>query len=348
MEDSQSRGTPSNMNFTPKRAPNNLYRSYGAGAGLTSVRKGKLTSLKLPTSREVPKARDLSEKDPEQISKLTEKNWNLYYVTPLYKFLYTGLKSYSRQLSAFIVAEKQKGIAVEVGLETNFKVNFSIIQGLTEIEEDAEAVFIQICSKPKFATEATAETVVWSGWLSCVNGNTEYLSSLPPEFTCLPLFCANGAETMTALVTTWFQRTFDCNFGPLRIGSNSLCWLAAMWTGCEPEMGIRYLKLSWSLPCSPPLNVSFTVHPGDAWELWRSIRQDQVRMTIEEVDQFMSCIESHFFRHFKIHLSAGELIDVSTSLGSAHRDGKIKLMSSHYMPGVLTLLTESAFVMMPI
>ncbi|MGH0137509.1 UNVERIFIED_CONTAM: hypothetical protein FKN15_001022 [Acipenser sinensis] len=139
------RGDPSN-NFTPKRAANNLYRSYGAGAGLTSVRKGKLTSLKLPTSREVPKARDLSERDPEQISKLTEKNWNLYYVTPLYKFVYTGLKSYSRQLAAFILAEKQKGIAVEVGLETNFKVNFSIIQGLTEIEEDAEAVFLQFMS----------------------------------------------------------------------------------------------------------------------------------------------------------------------------------------------------------
>lgn len=82
--------------------------------------------------------------DPEHIALLVKNEWKLSYVTPLYRFRHTELKSYSKHLSAFIIAEKQQGVAVEVGLEAGFKVTFTAVLGLAETSEDAETVFIQV------------------------------------------------------------------------------------------------------------------------------------------------------------------------------------------------------------
>lgn len=82
---------------------------------------------------------------PEQLAVLVKKEWQLFYVTPLYQFRHTQLKSYSRQLSAFIAAEKQRGVAVEVeGPHSSFRVSFSVVQGMVEADDDAETVLIQV------------------------------------------------------------------------------------------------------------------------------------------------------------------------------------------------------------
>lgn len=83
--------------------------------------------------------------NPEQLALLMKTELQLSYVTPLYQFRHTQLKSYARQLSAFIVAEKQQGLAVEVeGPQSSFRVSFSVVQGMVETDDDAETVFIQV------------------------------------------------------------------------------------------------------------------------------------------------------------------------------------------------------------
>lgn len=83
--------------------------------------------------------------NPEQLALLVKTEWQLSYVTPLHQFRHTQLRSYSRQLSAFIAAEKQQGLAVEVeGPQSGFRVSFSVVQGLVEEEDDAETVLIQV------------------------------------------------------------------------------------------------------------------------------------------------------------------------------------------------------------
>lgn len=82
--------------------------------------------------------------DPEQLALLVKHEWKLAYVTPLYRFQHTQLKLYSKHLTAFILAEKQQGVAIEVGLEAGFKVTLSTVHGMAETEEDAETVFIQV------------------------------------------------------------------------------------------------------------------------------------------------------------------------------------------------------------
>lgn len=83
--------------------------------------------------------------NPEHLALLVKTEWQLSYVTPLYQFRHTQLKSYAKQLSAFVVAEQQRGLAVEVGGQQNsFKVSFSLVQGMTEADNDPEPVLIQV------------------------------------------------------------------------------------------------------------------------------------------------------------------------------------------------------------
>ncbi|XP_070711900.1 centromere protein L [Pempheris klunzingeri] len=358
--------TPLNSVVVQRRSKSKSYRqSYRSCLGAAS-RLGltpALTARRLNTSRRAPKSHNITDKvSPDQLALLVKTEWHLSYVTPLYQFRHTQLKSYSRQLSAFIAAEKQQGLAVEVeGPQSSFRVSLSAVQGMVEAEDDPETVLIQIHSKHSHGRQDEPQRPVWSGWLTCINGNPEYLRSLPKDFTCLPLFCSSGGEGLTSLVKSWFQRTFDCCFGPLEISHTSLQWLVALWTNCHTESSIQHLKMIWTLPVAPPLQVTYTVHPQDAWELWSSVRKDPQQenkageeveeensIDIEEVMRFMQGLKSHFNRHFRLDLSAGSLSQVSTALGSAKFNGTIKISNSRYMITTLTLLTECALLKMPI
>ncbi|XP_034465889.1 centromere protein L [Hippoglossus hippoglossus] len=355
--------TPLNSVIVQRRSKTKSYRqSYRSCLGAAS-RLGltpALTARRLNTSRRAPKSHNISEKvNPEHLALLLKTEWKLSYVSPLYMFRHTQLKSYSRQLSAFIAAEKQQGLAVEVeGLQSGFRVALSVVQGLTETDDDAETVLIQIHANPLFARQDEPQRSVWSGWLTCINGNTDYLHSLPKDFTCLPLFGCSGSEYLSGLVKSWFQQTFDCCFGPLEINHTSLQWLVALWTNCHTESSIQHLKMIWTLPVVPPVQITYTVNPQDAWELWCSVRTGQQKeneeeeegssIDIKEVMRLMQGLKGHFFRHFRLDLSAGSLRQVTTALGSAKCNGRIKISNSRYMITTLTLLTECALLKMPI
>ncbi|XP_030061946.1 centromere protein L [Microcaecilia unicolor] len=312
--------------------------------GITPARRNT-PFRQVPSKRKIPPNTPLLEENsgPEKISSFLRKQWTLYSVTPLYKFSYAKFKDYSKLLSAYITAEKQTGLAVEVGMDLNIKVTFSSLSGLKGNEHDQRAVFIQITSRSAFAAPNSEEKVLWTGCLCCTFGDMEILSCLLKDFTCLPLFLVNGGETLTAMVGTWFQKTFDCCFSRLVISARDLTWMAAMWTGCKLENHMAAIELLFSVPCSPcNLDISYAIHPEDARALWESIHKSQDEVTEEEVNLFMNCLYSHFFRHFKIYLSATRLVKVSTAVASAHCDGKVKLLSEEYIISVLALLTELA------
>uniref|UniRef100_A0A1A7XLD0 Centromere protein L n=2 Tax=Iconisemion striatum TaxID=60296 RepID=A0A1A7XLD0_9TELE len=315
------------------------------------------TTRRLNSRRKAPKSQSITEKvSPEHLALLVKNEWQLSYVSPLYHFRHTQLKSYARQLSAFIAAEKQQGLAVDMEIQGGFKVSFSAVQGLAVADDDPETVLIQIHTKPVFAQQDDPLKLVWSGWLTCCNGNPEYLRSLPKDFTCLPLFGSNGAQNLTSSVKSWFQKNFDCSFGPLEINQTGLEWLVALWTNCNAETSIQKLKMLWTLPVEPPLQVTYVVEGNDAWDLWSSVQRSSEGdggkevgwIDIEEATAFMKGLKGHFYRHFRLDLSAGNLSQVSTALGSAKYNGRIKISNSRYMITTLTLLTECALLKMPI
>lgn len=113
----------------------------------------------------------------------------------------------------------------------------------------------------------------------------------------------------------------------------------ALWTNCHADSGIQHLKMIWTLPAVPPLQVTYMVSPQDAWVLWDSLRNSQKHsenagegleednIDIEEVKRFVQALKNHFYRHFRLDLSAGSLTQVSTALGSAKFNGRIKVPS---------------------
>ncbi|XP_068446664.1 centromere protein L isoform X2 [Clinocottus analis] len=363
MDHNSTTRTPLN-NAAVQRRSKSYRLSYRSCLGGAASRLGLTPSARrLNTSRKALKSHGVAKVNPEQLALLVKTEWQLSYVTPLHQFRHTQLKSYSRRLAAFIAAGKQQGLAVEVEGPQTFRVSFSLVQGMTESADDAETVLIQIHSRATFAGKDESQKPVWSGWLTCVNGNPEYLRSLPKDFTCLPLFGRSGAEGLTTLVKSWFQQSFDCCFGPLEVSHTSLQWLMALWTNCHTEANIQHLKMIWTLPAVPPMQVTYTVNSEDAWELWRSVRKEKENregeeekeekeeencIDIEEVTNFMQGLKSHFYRHFRLDLSAGCLNQVSTALGSAKHSGRMKITNSRYMITTLKLLTECALLKMPI
>ncbi|XP_009992965.1 PREDICTED: centromere protein L, partial [Chaetura pelagica] len=268
--------------------------------------------------------------DPQRTAFLLRKKWTLYSVTPLYRFCAARLKDYSRLLSAFLAAERQKGLAVEVGVEPDIKVVVSSLPDLKGSEKDQAAILVQVRSPPGASKKNSEEKLLWSGWFCCVAGD-ELSENLPGDFTCLPLFLVSGAECYTSIVGSWFQKTFDCCFRRLAISPLNLSWMAAMWTGCKVDKASSAMELVFSVPClSQPLDISYAIHPEDAKALWDTVQKTPGEITQEEVDVFMDCLYSHFHRHFKIHLSATKLVKVSTAIASAHCDGIIKLWPFHH------------------
>ncbi|NWW70317.1 CENPL protein, partial [Climacteris rufus] len=280
--------------------------------------------------------------DAQQTAFLLREAWTLYSVTPLYRFRRARLRDYARLLSAFIAAERQKGLAVEVGGELDIKVALSSLPELRGSEQDQAAILVQLSSRSQASSRNSGDKLVWSGWFCSMYGD-DLSENTPEEFTCLPLFLTHGAERYTALVGSWFQKTFDCCFRRLAISPLNLSWMVAMWAGCEVGRAASAVELVFSVPrLAQPLDISYAIHPEDAKALWDTVQKTPGEITQEEVDVFMDCLYSHFHRHFKIHLSAARLVKVSTAVASAHTDGIIKILHRQYLSGVLMLLTELA------
>ncbi|KAG8515806.1 Centromere protein L, partial [Galemys pyrenaicus] len=359
---------------TPRQSATSKLKDFFVGATplqkrLESVRK-QTSFVPTPPRRKIPHCSQLQENiDPQKVTFLLHKQWTLYSLTPLYKFSYSNFKEYSRLLSAFIAAEKQKGLAVEVGEDFNFKVIFSALLGMKGTQRDPEAFLVQvyymistcvlmeenmyfldleivvILSKSQLPSENRESKVLWTGLFCCIFGDS-VLETVSEDFTCLPLFLANGTESNTAVIGTWFQKTFDCYFSPLAINAFNLSWMAALWTACKMDHYTATTEFLWSVPCSPQsLDISYAIHPEDAKALWDSVHKTPGEVTQEEVDLFMDCLYSHFHRHFKIHLSATRLVRVSTSVASAHTDGKIKvsLNKNFFFCGIVFMIMVIVF-----
>ncbi|XP_062990028.1 centromere protein L [Elgaria multicarinata webbii] len=309
--------------------------------GVISLRRGNMFG-QTPARRMIPQTPHLQDNSDPQIAALLRKQWTLYSVTPLYKFSYEQLQEYSRQLSHFIASERQKRFAVEAESNVTFEAKLFSLPALKTTEQEQVAVLIQITQRPQVATKNAGDKVVWMGCFCC-SGGGDIFEEVMEDFTCLPLFLVNGAKGFLDLVETWLEKTFDCFFSPLHISPISLSWMVAMWLGCNMDNYMVATELTFSVPCTPyPLDISYAIHPEDAKVLWDSIQSTQGEVRQDEVDLFMECLYKHFHRHFKIHLSATRLVNVSTAVASVHSDGKIKIFHAQHLIKVLALLTELA------
>lgn len=82
--------------------------------------------------------------DPQKTAFLLRKAWTLYSVTPLYRFRRARLRDYARLLSAFIAAERHRGLAVAVGAEMDIAVRLSSLAELRGTDLDQAALLVQV------------------------------------------------------------------------------------------------------------------------------------------------------------------------------------------------------------
>uniref|UniRef100_A0A8C5R9R2 Centromere protein L n=1 Tax=Leptobrachium leishanense TaxID=445787 RepID=A0A8C5R9R2_9ANUR len=322
--------TPANGVSTPKVRSREsrgfpLPNAGFTNGGFNSARRN--TPFQPATSkRRIPQNAPLEETlDPSKAAYILQKQWNLYSVTPMHQFSYKNLKDYAKLLSAQILAEKQKGVAFEVGTELVMRASFTCLPGLKGKASDSRAVLVQVATKPPFSKPGTEDKIVWSGWFCCVHGEDDILEMLPETMICLPLFLVHGTETLTATIGSWFQKSFDCCFSKLTVSSRDLAWMTALWTAYDTPEHVAATELVFSVPVEPHMDISYAIHPDDLKSLWNDVHKGQDEVTAEEVDGLFHCLYIHFFRHFKIQLSKTHLVKVSTSIASAHCDGKIKV-----------------------
>ncbi|XP_070602889.1 centromere protein L isoform X2 [Erythrolamprus reginae] len=341
----------STSNYRRIKAVGRTTTNYGSNLTNTAYLSRGVLSLKerkifdhTPTKIMISQNPDLQEEAGYPIQFIVTKQWTLKSVTPLHKFSYGQLRQYSKQLSNIITAQKEKRLVLDGETDSMFQAKFSSFSVLKNKGKKQTAVLIEIMQRPQMGDdeEEKENKVVWMGCL-CYACTSDFVETLPEDFTCLPLFLVHGAQSYSNIVETWFQQTFDCYFSPLHITPIYLAWMAAIWSGCDMDRYTHATELTFSVPCLPyPLDISYAIHFEDAKTLWDSIHSIQGEVKQEEVELFMNSLYKHFHRHFKIYLSATQLVGVSTSVASVHSLGKIKIHHTQYMMGVLSLLTELA------
>uniref|UniRef100_A0A8C5RPM3 Centromere protein L n=1 Tax=Laticauda laticaudata TaxID=8630 RepID=A0A8C5RPM3_LATLA len=324
----------------------NLTNTAYLSRGLLSIKERKLFG-QTPAKLKISQNPDFQEEASYQIQFIVTKQWTLYSITPLHKFSYGKLWEYSKQLSQVITAHKEKRFILDGETDLMFQAKFSSFSVLKTKGKKQTAVLIEIMQKPLMVDDDDDDDeeeskVVWMGCL-CYACTSDFVETLPEDFTCLPLFLVHGAQGFSNIVEAWLQQTFDCYFSPLHINPIHLAWMAAIWSGCNMDHRVHATELTFSVPCLPyPLDISYAIHSEDAKDLWDSIHSIQGEVKQEEVELFMKALYKHFHRHFMIHLSSTQLVKVSTSVASLHSLGKVKIHQAQYLMGVLSLLTELA------
>ncbi|XP_078459748.1 centromere protein L isoform X2 [Lampetra planeri] len=277
--------------------------------------------------------------DLPRLQSLLKKWLHVSRVSPLFGFSPTCLKKYSQMLSAHLQAEQRKGVPVEMGEHHTGHALLSIFPGLAVTGKESEAVCIQVFKKES----KTKQKIVWEGVLCCTDADVSLLASIPAEFTCLPLMLWYGPKGVGMQVAGWLQKTFDCRVGTLTLTSQDLAWMVTLWIMNESK-ATNCTELKWTAPTEVKegLTISMSIHPTDALQLWECIHMGGNEVTMQEVSNFMNGIESHFYNHFHIILSAMSLAYIGTSAACAARKGKIKMLTVGRMHEVLRFLTELA------
>ncbi|XP_060080286.1 centromere protein L-like [Ylistrum balloti] len=294
-----------------------------------------------PTSR---KSDRVSEKEQQKDFKgLTMKTWRSFKLTPLYGFSSNprNLKKIANALSAHIEAEKRKGIFMDNTLMG--KAYISIYKDLKVTEVDPEA--IQIIVKGKNATGE--DTIQLTAVLCGVDMQENHIKAAMREnFTYFPVMLVKASLSMCNAVTRWLEMQYDCKVTPLSLSSYDLAWMVSMWSGMKNENGkTKPVEFLYSVPkeCEGLSSINYSIDPEDCQDLWERIHdKDEVDFTSEEVQKFIRSLEAHFFRIFKVKISAMSLVRIGTPLCMVGTDGRLKIFLSNKIHVLLRHLTELA------
>ncbi|XP_033754986.1 centromere protein L-like [Pecten maximus] len=294
-----------------------------------------------PTSRRSGRKGDKDE--PKDFKGLTMKTWRSFKLTPLYGFSTNprDLKKIANILSAHIEAEKRKGIFMDNTLMG--KAYISVYKDLKVTDVDPEAIQIVVKGKNPNGEDIIQLTAVLCG----VDMQENHIkSTMRDNFTYFPVMLVKASVTMSSAVISWLEMQYDCKVTPLTLSSYDLAWMVSMWSGMENQKGkTKPVELLYSVPkeCEGLTSINYSIDPEDCKDLWERIHdKDEIDFTSEEVQVFIRCLEAHFFRVFKVKVSAMSLVRIGTPVCMVGTDGRLKIFLSDKVHVLLRHLTELA------
>lgn len=311
---------------------------------------------KTPKSRKLNNKKGRLERTPVLASdaggvdlhNLVNKTWHVYQVTPLSEFKQdaANLKKYSRHLSAFLQAESQKGIGVDVENEIGDRAVFSLLKGLTSSPDDSEAVELTVKVKSQGNSTSVNNRVTLHAILCSVDADINSNVTLDHSLLSLPVLIMKGTVAVSSCVIRWLESQFDCRIRRMTFNPMSLAWIVSMWAGVTTEYGDKPVELQYTVPhdIEGLSRITLTIEQQDAQNLWQSIHDDASgdEFTGEEVAAFIKSLEAHFFHHFKIHLAGMPLTTVGTPLAYVGHQGKLKILQEEGIIPVLQHMTQLA------
>ncbi|XP_076470491.1 centromere protein L-like [Babylonia areolata] len=298
---------------------------------------GRLRVRRTPASHSIGK--------PGALPGLTGKTWQVFYLSPLYRFSThpQSLKQYGRSLATYVVQEGDREIAVD---NANSKqCAFSVYEGLRVAAGDPEAIQILVTSKPDKGNNSNGGRVLLTAVLCGVDLESNPCVGMKKHFTYYPLLLVKANVALTTILKSWLEMHFDCRLSPLILTSMDLAWTVAMWSGTvSEERKNKSVELLYAAPeeCEGLSRITYTIDAMDCKALWDSIRSaDSEEFTGEEVGAFVKSLEEHFYECFRVKLWKMELVRVGTAVAYLG-EGRLKIFSADAAWQVLRLMSELA------
>ena len=270
-----------------------------------------------PSVRKVNVGTDLvaeieEEENEEAIKSLQNRNWKVYSVTPFFNF--DGEQETLGTLQTFLTTK----------LQNTFKVDK--VRGLRGTREDAECLRI-------VATSANGGQLATVYFLAVHTQEFE----LNTPVTAYPIALVLAAEKVTSSIFEHIGRTFDCRMCPLKLESEDLRWMSALWAGtqqCSDEdvedSDVKdFAKFTFRLPKElqglGQDTVQVQMKGTDLRKIWNLVMPNrETEMTLSVMERFHNLLNRYLVDSFGINTEYLTLTKVSLPAVSASSDGHVR------------------------
>lgn len=274
---------------------------------------------------------------PVDFNDVVNVSWRVYDASPLYKFSQDSkhFKKYSLELE-----QRLRPTLQELNKQTvQHRVCMTRLEGLKMLRRDPDAVKLTIHEVNKRTKESR---LVLHCILCIVRDDRDLIRKrLPVTYTRLPLVVISGPESLAEKVVVYFEERFDCRITKVSFPPLELKWMCAMWAGAV-DNPTKKVQLVYSLPDEVKgiRKITYDINPQDCQDLWRSIHDlEEPSFTEAEVVAFMTALQHHFYRHFKVNLTRCQLVEIKSSVVAVAAEGKLKLFDEESVLRVFRHLT---------
>ncbi len=326
--------------YTPYRKSNQRTQVL-TKTPLPNLRKKRRTETQEPkqsSRRQRSQVRRNNDKTEDISSRIVNRTWRVYRVSPLYCFKTDAksLKVYEKRLNNFLAVETCG--AAEVQSRVKKKALFTKLEGDADGDYGVEIKIMTNEGKQDAAKEELVAILCCEG----SNGNTNILNG---DLTSLPVCLIKSPVSLKDSFLQWLENQFGCRACPLLFSPTDLAWMVSLCAGIgEPTTSV---ELTYSVPAVIPEldTIYFKMDAKDARRIWNLVHNPkQPYFTNDEAVRVLKSMETHFYHHFKIHLSQMQLTTVGTSVACIGQEGRLKILQEPYVCYILQQLSQLANV----